>query len=262
MTPAPEFAGRCALVTGGGRGIGRAIALALAARGADVVVTARTAAEIDAVAAEARALGVRAEAVPCDVTNAEEVACMVVAASERLRPPDILVNNAGMGGSHKFAGHDDALWHRLLAINLTSVYYVSKACVPAMIARQWGRIINLGSIASKAGSRYMAAYTASKHGVLGLTRALAVELLPYHITVNCICPGYVDTPMTDAAIANVVARTHVSPEDARHTFERFSPQERLITPEEVAHVAVMLAGEDARGITGQAINVDGGMVMY
>lgn len=261
MTTKSELAGRRALVTGGGRGIGRAIALALAARGADVIVIARTSTEIGAVAAEARALGARAEPVVCDVTDPGDVARMLAIGIERLGAPDILVNNAGMAGSHKFVGHDDELWHRLLSVNLTSVYYVSKACVPAMISRGWGRIINIGSVASKSGSRYMAAYTASKHGVLGLTRALAVELLPFHITVNCICPGYVDTPMTDAAIANVVTRTHVSADDARRTFERFSPQERLITSEEVAHVAVMLAGEAARGITGQAINVDGGMVM-
>jgi NAD(P)-dependent dehydrogenase (short-subunit alcohol dehydrogenase family) len=262
MTNPGDLAGHIALVTGGGRGIGRAIALALAAAGADVLVTARSAGEIEAVASEARALGVRAAACACDVTDPEQVARLAATAQESLGTVDILVNNAGLGGSHKFIGHDDALWHRMLAANLTSAYYVSKALVPPMAAKGWGRIVNIASIAAKVGGRYIAAYTASKHGLLGLTRALAVELVPYHITVNAICPGYVDTPMTDAAVANIVERTQRSAEEARQTLERLSPQNRLVTPEEVAHVALMLAGENGRGITGQAINVDGGTVMF
>ena len=149
----------------------------------------------------------------------------------------------------------------MLEINLTSVYRVCKAVVPGMVARRWGRIINIGSTASKVGARYIAAYTAAKHGVLGLTRALAVELNPYNITVNAICPGYVDTPFTAGVIANIVARTGKSAAEVRQSLASFNPQQRLITPEEVATVAVMLAGEAARGITGQAINVDGGEVM-
>jgi NAD(P)-dependent dehydrogenase (short-subunit alcohol dehydrogenase family) len=131
-----------------------------------------------------------------------------------------------------------------------------------MLQAGWGRIINIASVAGKVGGKYIAAYTASKHGVLGLTRALAVELAGQNITVNAICPGYVDTPMTDAAVSNITARTRLTAAEARETLERISPQNRLITPEEVAAVAVMLAGEAARGITGQAINVDGGAVMY
>jgi NAD(P)-dependent dehydrogenase (short-subunit alcohol dehydrogenase family) len=256
---AGELAGRVALVTGGGRGIGRAIALALAGAGAAVVVSARNAQEIEAVAGEVRALGVRAAAVPCDVSDPEQVARL---AGSELGAPDILVNNAGLAGSHKFAGHDDALWHRLLAVNLTGAYYVCKACVPAMIERRWGRIINIGSVASKAGVRYGAAYTASKHGLLGLTRALAVELVTHGITVNAICPGYVDTPMTDATVANITRRTRLSANEALHALTSTNPQGRLITSEEIAHVALMLVGENARGITGQAINVDGGAMMY
>ncbi len=125
-----------------------------------------------------------------------------------------------------------------------------------------GRIINIASVAAKAGARYVAAYTASKHGVLGLTRALAVELAPYNVTVNAICPGYVDTPMTQRSIENIAARTGRTLAEARKALEGLNPQHRLIEPEEVAAVAVLLAGEAARGITGQAINVDGGSVMY
>jgi NAD(P)-dependent dehydrogenase (short-subunit alcohol dehydrogenase family) len=174
----------------------------------------------------------------------------------------IVVNNAGVAGSHKFLNHPDDLWERLLDANLTSVYRVSKAFVPGMVAAGWGRIINLASVASKVGQKYMAAYTASKHGVLGLTRALAVELNEHHITVNAICPGYVDTPMTDAAVANIVARTGRTEEETRDLLRNTSPQQRFIEPAEVAAVAVMLASEEAGGITGQAINVDGGAVMF
>ena len=130
-----------------------------------------------------------------------------------------------------------------------------------MLVQGGGRIINVASIAAKQGGKYIAAYTASKHGVLGLTRSLAVELAP-GITVNAICPGYVDTPMTDESIANIVKKTSLTPGEARVFLEEKSPQKRLISPEEVAAVALMLAGDEARGITGQAINVDGGAVMF
>jgi NAD(P)-dependent dehydrogenase (short-subunit alcohol dehydrogenase family) len=150
----------------------------------------------------------------------------------------------------------------MLAVNLTSAYYVCKAIVPQMVAQGSGRIIMVASIAAKAGARYIAAYTAAKHGVLGLTRALASELVGSGITVNAICPGYVDTPMTDGTIANMVARTRMTEAQAREALEQISPQRRLIAPEEVAALAVYLAQDISRGITGQAINVDGGAVMF
>jgi NAD(P)-dependent dehydrogenase (short-subunit alcohol dehydrogenase family) len=251
-----------ALITGASKGIGEAIGRAYARRGLSVALAARTEADVCRVADSICEEGGRAIGVTCDVTAPDSVAASVEKVRAELGPVTVLVNNAGLGGSHKFLGHDDALWHRLVDVNLNSVYYVSKQVVPDMIAAQWGRIVNLGSIASKVGSKYMAAYTASKHGVLGLTRALAVELLPYNITVNCICPGYVDTPMTDGTVENIVSRTGMSAEEARKTIEGFSPQNRLISPVEVALVAVMLIDENAKGITGQAINVDGGVVMF
>ena len=254
--------GRRALVTGAGRGIGRSVALALAAAGADVALSARSRDELELLAQELRGLGRRALALPCDVTDVEQVARMAGALGAEWGGVDILVNNAGAAASHKFDGHPDELWHRMLAVNLTSVYYVTKALVPPMIAQRWGRVITVASVAAKVGARYIAAYTAAKHGTLGLTRALAAELVGYDITVNAICPGYVDTPMTDGSVANIVQRTGMSAEQARETLAKTSPQNRLIEPDEVAALAVYLAQDSARGITGQAINVDGGSVMF
>jgi NAD(P)-dependent dehydrogenase (short-subunit alcohol dehydrogenase family) len=255
------LAGKRAVVTGAGRGIGRSIALALAQAGANVAVTARTPSEIAQLVDEIHALGRQSLSVSCDVTDPEQVTHMATTLIEGLGGLDILVNNAGNAGSHKFLNHPDELWHRMLSINLTSVYYVTKACVPALIEQRYGRIINIASMASRAGGSYIAAYTAAKHGVLGLTRALAVELMPYNITVNAICPGYVNTPMTDASVSNIVARTGMPESKAREALENSSPQKRLIEPEEVAAIAVFLAQDINRGITGQAINVDGGGLM-
>jgi len=247
------------LITGGSKGIGRAIALAFAQAGAHVALTSRTLADAQPVADEITSAGGTALPFACDVTNLDQISALHATLLEQWGGVDILVNNAGIGGSHKILGHPDDLWHHLLNVNLNGVYYVTKAFVPEMIGQQWGRIINIASVASKVGSKYTVAYTASKHGVLGLTRALAVELTP-HITVNAICPGYVDTPMTDSAIANMITRTGMTAEQARAFLEKTNPQNRLIEPDEVAAVALLLA--TAPGITGQAINVDGGAVMF
>ncbi len=255
------LAGKRAVVTGAGRGIGRSIALALAQAGADVAVTARTHLEIEQLVAEIQVMGCQSLAITCDVTDPEQVTHMATTLTQGLGGVDILVNNAGNAGSHKFLNHPDELWHRMLTINLTSVYYVTKAFIPTLIDQRYGRIINIASIASRVGGSYIAAYTAAKHGVLGLTRALAVELMPYNITVNAICPGYVNTPMTDASVSNIVARTGMPESKAREALESTSPQKRLIEPQEVAAIAVFLAQDINRGITGQAINIDGGGVM-
>ena len=256
-----SLAGKRAVVTGAGHGIGRSIAIALAEAGADVAVTARTTTELEQLATDMRGLGRQSWLTACDVTSAEQIQQMAQTFLDSMGQVDILVNNAGNAGSHKFLNHPDELWNRMLAINLTSVYLVSKAFVSGMVNQRYGRVINIASIASRVGGGYIAAYTASKHGVLGLTRALATEMLPYNITVNAICPGYVNTPMTDASVSNISARTGMPESQARATLEKTSPQKRLIEPEEVAAIAVFLAQDSSKGITGQAINIDGGGVM-
>jgi 3-hydroxybutyrate dehydrogenase len=252
---------KVALVTGGGRGIGRAIALALAEAGADVAVAARSEAQLRQVAGEIMARGRRGLAVTCDVAEKDQIHRAVEAVRARLGPVDILVNNAGITVGSKTIDMDDDLWDYILRVNVTGAYLCSKAVLPAMLERGWGRIINIGSTYSRVGRKYTAAYCASKHALLGFTRALALEMAEHHITVNAICPGWVETDMAEAAIENIVAKTGRSPEEARAALEQVSPQKRLIQPEEVARVAVMLAGEGAAGITGQAIHVDGGTFM-
>lgn len=260
---ASPLAGKRAVVTGATKGIGHSIALALAEAGADVAVSARSESELEEVRSEIEGKGRRVLAIQCDVTDPSMVAHRLAGGVlHAWGGVDILVNNAGNAGSAKFLNHPDELWHRMLAINLTSVYYVTKAFAPAMVDQRSGRIITVASIAAKVGAKYIAAYTAAKHGVLGLTRALAAELNSYNITVNAICPGYVQTPMTEGSIANMVQRTGMTAEEARHALERMSPQNRLIMPEEVASVAVFLALDSSKGITGQALNVDGGEVTY
>ena len=240
--------GKRAVVTGAGRGIGRSIALALAEAGADVAVSARTANDIEALVAEIRATGRQGVGVTCDVTVPEQVQQMMMAVTEGLGGIDILVNNAGNAGSHKFLNHPDELWQRMLAVNLTSIYYVTKAFVPMLIDQRSGRIINIASIASRVGGQYIAAYTAAKHGALGLTRALAVELLPYNITVNAICPGYIATEMVKAVPKDVLER-NILP---------LIPLGRLGEPEEIARCVVFLASDDAGLITGSTLSANGG----
>ena len=248
-------------VTGGGRGIGRAIAAAFADAGARVAVAARTRTEVAAVVGELMATGAQALGVMCDVTSAGSVAEAVAVAVDRLGPIDVLVNNAGAAESAPFIKTDEALWARMLAVNLTGTYLATRAVLPSMLARKSGRVINIASTAGRVGYAYTSVYTAAKHGVLGLTRALALETATSGVTVNAICPGWVDTPMTEASIARIVERTGRTAAEARATLERMSPQRRLVSPEEIAATALFLASEAARGITGQAINVDGGEVM-
>ena len=243
---------KVALITGGGRGIGRAIALTFAQHGAKVAVAARTREQVDSVANE-----IGGVALVCDVSNPAQVTEIFADIK-----PDILVNNAGIAESATLTNTTDELWHRHLAINLSGTFYCTRAALPAMLEKRWGRIINIASIAAKTGAPYIAAYAASKHGVLGLTRVVALEVATSGITVNAICPGYVDTDMVSRGLEQITAKTGRSAEEAVEILKRMSPQNRLVTAEEVAAMALLLASEEGRGITGQGINIDGGSVLH
>lgn len=255
---------RLALITGGGRGIGRSIALAFAREGADVVIAARTLKQVEDVATEiSGAFNTKALAVSCDVSDLASVERMFARVNDAFgRGPDILVNNAGIAESAPLLKTDDALWRRHLEINLSGTFYCTRAALAAMVERGWGRIINIASIAGKTGAPYIAAYAASKHGILGLTRSVALEVATKGVTVNAICPGYVDTEMTSRGVANITSKTGRTAEQALESIKKMSPQNRIIEPEEVAALALLLASEDGRGINGQAINVDGGSVLF
>jgi len=247
--------GKIALITGGGRGIGRAIAHAFAREGARIAVAARTAEQVEQVAAE---IGNNAIALVCDVADSQSVTRMFADARERLGDPNILVNNAGVAESATLVNTTDEFWQRHLAINLSGTFYCTRAAMPSMLKNKWGRVINIASIAGKHGAPYIAAYSASKHGVLGFTRSIALEVATTGVTVNAICPGYVDTEMVSRGVDKIVTTTGRTVEQALDSITKMNPQNRLITSEEVAAVALLLASDEGRGINGQGINIDGG----
>ena len=245
------------LVTGASRGIGEGIARSLAARGHRVAVAARSADRI-----EALALDTGGVPVVLDVTDGAAVDAAVASVAEALGPIDVLVNNAGVADSSPFAKTSDAIWDRTVAVNLTGPFRLARACVPAMVERGFGRIIFVASNAGLTGYRYTAAYCASKHGVIGLMRGMAAELAASGVTVNAICPGFVDTPMASEAVARIEAMTGRSAADSRRALEKLNPQKRLVEIDEVVHLVETLLPDRARGINGQTLVVDGGQVMH
>ena len=251
---------RGAVVTGGGRGIGSAVARALAEVGARVVVSARSTDQIESVAESLRQLGHKAWAVTCDVTDPDQVENLVQESTELLGSVDILINNAGIASSAPLKAISLEDWERIMAVNVTGPFLCTQAFIPAMIETGWGRVVNVASVAGKVGQPYIAAYCASKHALIGFTRAVAVEMAAKGVTVNAVCPGYVDTPMTDESVANMTSKTSLSGPAAREYLENLSPQGRLMEPEEVAHLVVSLCSPLAKGITGQAVVLDGGSV--
>jgi NAD(P)-dependent dehydrogenase (short-subunit alcohol dehydrogenase family) len=257
----PKLANHNALVTGGGRGIGRAIALAFAAEGARVAVAARTEKELAEVVETVRSRGGQAIGLEADLSDRDACRRLVPRAAEALGPIDVLVNNAGVGSSadpRPVLDFDDDFWELSLRINLTAPYLLCRAVLPAMLQRHWGRIINIASINSRTGSLHGVAYAASKHGVLGLTRTLALEVAREGITVNAICPGPVHTVMNDRRVAYDASRRGVSFEELAGSL---TPIGGRLEPEDIAPMAVYLASAEARMVTGQAFNVCGGLLM-
>jgi meso-butanediol dehydrogenase/(S,S)-butanediol dehydrogenase/diacetyl reductase len=253
-----SIAGRVALVTGGGRGIGRAIALALAREGADVAVAARSVPEIEQVAAEIQALGRRAFFLPLDVLDRRAISAAPAEMARALGAVDILVNNAGVFASAPVPRIPDGQWDGVLQVNLTAPFLLTRAFLPGMYDRAWGRVINVSSVAGKTGVKNAAAYVASKHGLVGLTRTLALEGVRKGVTANAICPGWVETRMLDEAVQATADATGRGADDVRAAVLAASPSGRAATPAEVAEVAVLLARNGA--INGQCIHVDGGEV--
>ena len=251
----PPVDGGIALITGAGRGIGRCVATTLSARGFRVALTARNAAEL-----EQTALGCTGETLvlPADILDPGAIERVVGAVEQAWGSVEVLVANAGAGSSAPVERITDEDWDRMLALNLTAPFRCLRRVVPGMKTTGRGRIVVVASLAAKHGDPYIAAYTASKHGVLGLVRSAAAELARTGVTVNAVCPGYVDTPMTEGSIEGIVSSTGRSAAEARAALERKQPIGRLISPEEVAE-AVWFCIVNA-GVTGQGINVDGGAV--
>lgn len=250
--------GRGAVVTGGGRGIGAAVARALAAEGARVIVASRTADEVAAVADEIERAAGQPWPARVDVADPGSVDELRAAADERLGAVDILVSCAGIAFSAPVSRQTLEDWERIFAVNVTGTFLVTKAFLPGMMERGWGRVIHLASVVGLSGAKYIAAYAASKHAVVGFTRSVAAEAAPRGVTVNAVCPGYVDTPMTERSIERIMARAGLDEAGARAAILATSPQGRLIEPEEVARAVTWLCEDAARGVNGQTIVIDGG----
>jgi len=253
------LAGLHAVVTGASRGIGAVIAAALAAEGVRVSLFGRDTGSLERVA---RALGgdPTALAITMDVTDATSVRSAFAAAREHFGPVQLLINNAGQAASAKFTETDEALWNRLMAVNLNGTFLCSRQAVPDMLQAGFGRMVNVASIAGLRGAAYISAYVSSKHAVIGLTKSLALEYASRNITVNAVCPGYVDTDIVKSAVANIKAKTGRSDSEALAALVATNPQRRLIEPREVADTVMWLCRPGSESVTGQSIVLAGGEV--
>lgn len=260
-----QLNGHHAFITGGSRGIGLACARALLAQGASVTIAGRDSGSLERAADGLRAqTGVQAPRVATcvlDVTDEAAVHAAIASAAQQLGPITILLNNAGQAQSAPFAKTSSRHWQQMLDVNLTGAFHCTQAVLPQMLERGWGRIINIASTAGLKGYKYVSAYVAAKHGLVGLTKALALELATKNITVNAVCPGYTETDIVQDAIANIMQKTGRGEEQARAELAAGNPQQKLVRVEEVANAVAWLCQPASGAMTGQSIAVAGGEVM-
>ncbi len=260
MSPRGRFEGFPVLVTGGGTGIGKAIALRFAAEGAVVAVSGRRPEPLEEVCAEGSGNGGRLHAFPCDVTDRDAVEEMVSEVTEVCGPPRILVNNAGLGGPNACSREGPDRWREILSVNLDGLFHVTRAVLRVMPER--GRILSISSVLGKFGVPGYTAYCASKHGVVGFTRALALEVADRGITVNAVCPGWVETEMAKAGMEDLAKGAGITYEEARASALGQVPLKRILEPAEIAGLVAWIASEEAAGMTGQAVNLSGGSAVW
>jgi len=259
ITKTQTLAGKHALVTGASRGIGAAIAQRLLDEGARVTLLGRKLATVRELAAKLS--DKNSHAVAADVSDSHQMQAAIQDASNHFGPIDILVNNAGQAASAPVHKMEDALWHTMLSVNLTGTYNGIRHVLPSMMQRDFGRIVNIASVAGLRGYPYIAAYSAAKHGVIGLTRSLALEVAGRNITVNAVCPGYTDTDIVRETISNIQFKTGRSQTEALSILVDHNPQRRLIQCDEVANAVAWLCMPGSESITAQSIAIAGGEVM-
>lgn len=252
--------GKHAVVTGGGRGIGAAIARQLLLHGARVSIVGRNPTTLASTVAELRQIG-DVDYFTVDVGQRESVTQAFDKARARFGKIAALINNAGQAASAPFLKTDEALWHQMLAVNLTGTFHCTQEALPDMLAAKWGRVVNVVSTAGLTGYGYVSAYCAAKHGVIGLTRSLSLEMATKGITVNAVCPGYTETDIVKDAVANIVTKTGCTQQQARAELAARNPQKRLVQPEEVAAAVLWLCLPGSDAMNGQALAVAGGEVM-
>ncbi len=256
-----KLSGKVALVTGGGTGIGKAISTALARDGAKVAIASRNQAHLSSAQEHFRNIGIDVLSVPLDVRIKEEVEKGVARIVKELGNVHILVNNAGVSGMNRIEDRDDTRWHDILETNLTGMYLMTKETLKYMKDPSGGRIINISSVLGRFGVPGYTAYCASKHGILGFTKALALEMVARGITVNAVCPGWVDTEMARQGISESAGQQGMTPDEFKKQAIEAMPIKRFLDADEVAELVVYLCSAHARGITGQAINICGGQTM-